>query len=617
MYLLYFVQYLFLNIATIIKKMCGIIGILQKEENSIPILIKSLIQLRNRGYDSAGIGFVNKDSIKIVKKANSFGFDVFRFLGTINDFSNCAIGHTRWATHGPKIDKNSHPHVSSDGTCIIVHNGIIQNYKEIKSKLKNYTFTSDTDSEVIATLISFHYKQTKNHEDAIIKTINELSGTWGLVIMFLDSPNTIYCIRHGSPLLITHNEDIFMVSSEQSGFCNLTSNYITLQNGDLCKATIETGKINVTYNSDYVSRNVIVNNYPQTPHPYSHWTLKEIYEQVQTCNSATNYGARINNNIVTLGGLQSNVDILKDVKNVILLGCGTSYNATCASRHYFTKKCKFNCVQVFDGAEFTKEDISKYGKTLLILVTQSGETKDLYRCLEMATGCITLGVVNVVDSLIAREVDCGCYTNCGREVAVASTKSFTSQLIVLSLIAFWFSHLHNSCLVEHALDDCRILPLQIGQILKKIQFLNVDKLDKRSIFILGKGKMEYIANEGSLKIKEMSYIHAEGYAASSLKHGPFALLDKNVIVILLINKYCKDEMLTVYEQVKSRECPIMIITDCETIDCDENDLQIPYNKNYDQILFAVALQYIAYSLALNHGIDPDFPRNLAKVVTVD
>lgn len=601
--------------------MCGIVGVLQKRSNSIPTAFNSLSKLKNRGYDSVGYGYVGIQDFNVIKKASTSDQDAFELIQSSKEFSSssasCCIGHTRWATHGSKTDYNSHPHTSFDRTCMIVHNGILENYKHIKNFLEksSYTFYSDTDSEVIANLVSYNYKEYKSCEIAIHESLKQMIGTWGLLIMFSDSPNTIYCCRHGSPLLIGFTESTFMASSEQAGFTDTIQDYISLKNGDLCKAYIdhENDNLIVKYEYDYVPRRIMTRITEISPLPYAHWTLKEIHDQTKTCSAATNYGARVKNNIVKLGGLCTNLEKLRHIKNVIILGCGTSYNAGQCARHFFTNNCAFNTVQVFDASEFKTCDVPNIGDTLVILVSQSGETRDLYNCFEKCKKCTTLGIINVVDSLISREVDCGCYTNCGRENGVASTKSFTSQLIVLSLVAFWFGHHQRIHLNQPALEDCKSLPQHAGYILEHCKWLNLNMFDdKNSVFVLGKGIMEYVAKEGSLKMKEMAYIHAEGYAGSSLKHGPFAMLDEKVIVVLLINQQNLESMLNVYEQVKSRECSVYVISDCD-IECD---CKIPYSRNYSQVLFSIALQYISYNLAIKKNINPDYPRNLAKVVTV-
>lgn len=317
-------------------------------------------------------------------------------------------------------------------------------------------------------------------------------------------------------------------------------------------------------------------------------------------------------------------DKLIEVDNLILLGCGTSYFAGLTSINYFKDLCNFNTVQIFDGADFNENDIPRNGKSALILLSQSGETKDLHRCIEIGrkNDLIIIGVVNVVDSLIARESDCGCYLNAGREVAVASTKSFTSQVILLSMIAIWFSQINNINENKRIryIQDLRRLELDIKNTLNNAenykQYLKFIE-NKKSIFILGKGNIRAIAREGSLKIKEVSYIHAEGYSGSSLKHGPFGLLEKGFPVILLdTNDNHYNKMSNVYEEIKSRYAEIITISNNNSLD-RENTIIIPYNKTYSNILTIIPLQILSYELSLLKGINPDFPRNLAKVVTVE
>ena len=331
------------------------------------------------------------------------------------------------------------------------------------------------------------------------------------------------------------------------------------------------------------------------------------------------------NNSVILGGLTEKKELLKQAKNIVLLGCGTSLNSAIFCCKSFKRMCNFNTVQVYDGAEFESSDIAKEGKTCFILVSQSGETKDLHRCINIInkTDNIILGVVNVQDSLIARESHCGVYLNAGREVAVASTKAFTSQIIVLSLIAIWFSQIHNSyeSFREEHIIAIRQLTTQVKETIdmcKPIcEKLAKELKDKLSMFILGKDKSYAIAREGSLKIKEITYIHAEGYPGSSLKHGPFGLLEKDFPVILMAPKdstYAK--MTNVYEEVKSRHAKVYFITDDK--DCKyENKIVYPSNKHYNYLLSVIPLQLLAYYISLEKGYNPDFPRNLAKVVTVE
>ena len=344
--------------------------------------------------------------------------------------------------------------------------------------------------------------------------------------------------------------------------------------------------------------------------------------------SSINKGGRIKNNSeVKLGGLEQHADALRAIKNIIILGCGTSYFAGLYGMNFFKQLCEFNTVQVFDGAEFAEQDIPRVGDTAFILVSQSGETKDLHRCIDIAKArnIVAIGIINVVDSLIAREVDCGIYCNAGKEVGVASTKAFTSQVVCMSMAAIWFAKLHNvnekkrlqmvgdlhnlSADIKSALDGCS---MRVAEISAKITATNM--------FVLGKGRDEYIAKEGALKIKEISYIHSEGYSSSSLKHGPFALLDETFPVIILnLDRSHRDKTLNCYQEVASRRAPILMISNDETIlnDVECDVIFVPENKTYASLLGIIPIQLLAYHLSVNRGINPDKPKNLAKVVTVE
>ena len=601
--------------------MCGIIAILSKKD-IIKEIICALYQLQNRGYDSVGIGYINDNNIFIKKYASTNTSDSLDKLknNSKNTNSNCVIGHTRWATHGPKTKINAHPHYSMNKKIYLVHNGIIENYSELKQCLidEEYIFYSQTDTEVIANLIEYYYIDN-SIEVAIKKTTQRLSGTYGLCIMCSDKLNKIYVIRKGSPLLVGKNECSVIVTSEVSGFNNLVNNYIVIDNNDLVVLEKNTYTTNKSYKENIVNHSDL----SLSCKPYKHWMIKEIYEQENTILRTINNGGRIKDNHISLGGLYNSRDLLKNVTNIILLGCGTSYFACMIGKIYFQNFNVFDSIQYLDGSDFTDKDIPRNGVTLLILCSQSGETKDLHRCLEIGSNknCIMLGVVNVVDSLIAREVHCGVYLNACREVSVASTKSFTSMCLVLSLISIWFYQLkvtrQNTNIIRN-IKNIQCLSKQIGVTLDicKTELLKyLYKLDKRSMFILGRGKMEAVSREGSLKIKEVSYIHAEGYSTSSLKHGPFALLEVGFPVILVIDTTNKYFGLNAYEEIKSRGAFILVITEIEDLEVNEK-IVVPYNKDYQEIINVVVFQYLAYLLSIKKRINPDKPRNLAKVVTV-
>jgi glucosamine--fructose-6-phosphate aminotransferase (isomerizing) len=612
--------------------MCGIFGIVSKtKQNICEKIIQGLIQLQNRGYDSSGFSILGPDNSIVVEKYASTrsenSLDKLQYLVPKQPQSCIGIGHNRWATHGQKNDTNAHPHVSSCSQFALVHNGIIENYLELKNELldEDFTFVSQTDSEVIVNLISFYYRQTNDTKISIELTIGKLQGTYGIIVLDSLTPDKLFCVRNGSPLLIGKNEgDCIIATSEQSGFCNLVSNYITLQNDDIC--IIDRTNLEIKTSGKYEKSMVSFGSRDLTPHPFAHWTLKEIHYQPSVVLNAINNGGRIAGpSRVKLGGLS--VDTLIDVNNIVILGCGTSYFAALYGMHFFKRLCNLNTVQVFDGADFSEYDIPKQGKTALILVSQSGETKDLHRCIEIAerNRMVTIGVINAVDSLIAREVDCGVYCNAGVEVGVASTKAFTSQVVCLSLIAIWFSQIHqvNEHLRTKVISDLQNLSNDFKNAIehtkdqiKQLAETMVSCSSNNNMFVLGKGTDEYIAKEGSLKVKEISYVHCEGYSASSLKHGPFALLDEDfpVIILDLDNKH-RTKVLNCIEEVHSRNAPITVISNSR--ETKGNQICVPYNASYASLLGIVPLQLLAYYMSIRRSINPDKPKNLAKVVTVE
>ncbi len=604
--------------------MCGITACIS--QNCVEILFNGLVQLQNRGYDSAGITSLDQNFI-----TTKFASDEERALVKLERCKNehlkskIGIAHTRWATHGPKTDVNSHPHISYNGNFALVHNGIIENYKLLKQELKqnNINCISETDSEIIVNLIEFYY-QSLSCMEALNKVLSLLEGTWSLVILCKNEPNTLYCTRKGSPLLIGEHNNIAIVASEQSAFCNRLINYIALNNQDICMISLENEKINITTKESYTKIPVQNLSSELFLENYKYWTEKEIYEQTDSSLRAISFGVRLlSTGKVKLDGLESHLEQLIGIDNIILLGCGTSYFAGLCGKRYLKYLCDFNTVQVIDGAELELNDIPNQGKTAFILLSQSGETKDLYRCLEMTKDLdiIKIGVVNVVDSLIAREMDCGYYLNAGREIGVASTKSFTSQVIILSMIAIWFSQIKNINLSKRTsyIQDLRKLYIDIEQTMKNC---DIDVLlplfkDQNNCFILGKEIGHAIACEAALKIKELSYIHAEGYSSSSIKHGPFALLKKDFPVILIapMNTYFSKNM-NIYEEMKSRHANVIVVT-------NNTELKLPNivltanNDSYNDLLCLIPLQLLAFKLSLYRGYNPDLPRNLAKVVTVE
>ena len=606
--------------------MCGIVAYLGSEPYE-EFVISGLKLLQNRGYDSVGISCIENGGLETMKFASSNTFDSLGKLETHvlekKRISSCAIGHTRWATHGGKTDVNAHPHHDNKNRIAIVHNGIIENFQDIKSKLleKGYFFKSQTDTEVISVLIGFHLDNNETIENAIQKTVEELSGTWALVIIHCDYPNKIWITRNGSPLLLGMEDEYIMIASEQIAFANYINKYIVLDNHDLIEISKEERTIKYNKNIHrYVVKEKNHGTIELTPTGYEHWMLKEIMEQPDAIIRSTNNGGRIEDNIsVKLGGLDSCKSRLLEVNHLIILGCGTSFHAGLWSLDIFKNLDVFDTVVAYDGAEFGIKDIPKKGKSAVILLSQSGETLDLHRCIQIAKDydLITIGIVNVVDSLIARESICGVYLNSGRENSVASTKSFTNQCVVLAMVAIWFSQNRGTCIEKRKkmISDLRNVSFQMQSILNNSDsVLHIVKniLQTKSLFILGKGRSEAIAKEASLKLKEIAYIHAEGYSSSALKHGPFALIEKGLpIIILDIDGEHRDKNRNAYQEILARDAYVIKISDMD------GDLIINNNATFGGLLANVYIQLISYYIALEKGHNPDYPRNLAKVVTVE
>lgn len=624
--------------------MCGICAYIGYENSFIKSYM-GILKLLNRGYDSVGIVTIQNidDQLPL--------FITHKYASDDNEMADTkilrhqhehngtiSVAHSRWRTSGGKTDKNSHPHQDTYNKFSLAHNGIIENYIELKHFLEqnNYTFKSETDTEVIVNLISYYYflNDKKDPTNAIKLALSKLEGTYALVIVCIDTPDSIYCVRHGSPLLIgfAPNKSFCMVASEHYGFDKRITSYISTNVNDIIILSKNNGIVEMHSCESNVYSPKIINlmDVVQSCQPYAHWTLKEINDQTVSSLNALNGKGRIDlDGIVKLGGLDKNVDDLTQCDNLIMLACGTSYHSALLSSHIFKDFNVFNTIQVIDGAEFVLGDIPKMGKTCIIFISQSGETKDLHICLEICKEARErelfdlsfVGVINVVDSLIAREVDCGVYLNCGREFAVASTKAFTSQVIVLTLIAIWFDQQKNGYREIHKDYATRLLRLPID--IKTTIELNEDKCknlamtleNKKSVFLLGRGKFEAIAKEGSLKLKEIGYIHAEGYSSLALKHGPYALLDDGYPVILLTPRN-KDFVRNqgILDELKGRDAFVIGISDANLSDKYDVQFEIP-SGSYTEITSVVVLQLIAYYLGIQKGINVDFPKGLAKCVT--
>ncbi len=553
---------------------------------------------------------------------------------------------SRRATHGGKTDENAHPHTDSSGKIALVHNGILNNANELRRILQaeGHVFTSQTDTEVIVKLIGKYYEEgnKKKKGSMSLKEATEIAldrcvGTWGLAIVCTDTPDEMVVACNGSPLVIGMGTDRTFVASETSAFNRYTKNFISMNDGEIGVLHSDGRTLDLSRKQVAPDQQVKL-----SPAPYAHWTLKELTEQPEAIAQSLNFGGRMTHDRVILSGLDRNEETMSKIKHMTLSACGTSLNAAKYGEKLMKTLGSFDSVSAIDAAETETKDFpcsNNPQSTGLIVVSQSGETKDVHRVVvnAMKEGITALSVVNAVGSLIARTTKLGVYCNAGRENAVASTKAFTTQVTVLTLIAVWFKEcrdriagVRHSVEVERVKDALMRLPITMGICMKtcRKQCKEVaERLkDKEHCFVLGKGFAEPVAQEGALKIKEMCYLHAEGYSGGALKHGPFALIEDKTgkfgatpIIMFILDDQHAHHMISAAEEVKARGAELIIITDKPSLarDLDPNPIVIPQNGHLTALTGVIPLQLIAYELALIRGINPDTPRNLAKAVTVD
>lgn len=607
--------------------MCGIIGVVG-DTDSVSTIIDGLSILESRGYDSAGVATVS-DGGEIVTTKFASGATanaIARLREHLPEHvgNRFGIGHTRWATHGGKTDANAHPHSDMKNRLALVHNGVIENSHALKASLEaaGVVFKSQTDTEVIAQLIGKYLDDGEALDVAMKHALAKLEGTWGVAVVSPLMPNTILAARNGSPLVVGVGRGTMYVASEPSAFNNQTREFIALQNGEFALITPE-GTTLDTSRVELAPEEVI----ELSPAPFDHWTIKEIMEQPDALARTLNHGARIPTDLdVKLGGLERNKETLLGIKHLVIAACGTSLHAGMYGALAMRALKAFDTVQVVDASEITEHHFAPHGAGLLV-ISQSGETKDTHRALVIAQerGVPTFSVVNAVGSLIARSTKCGVYLNAGREHAVASTKAFSTQVVALEMIAAWFS-MHRGTEAErrrHLIDELRRLPTLVKIALNTrdaVKEIAKTLVDAEHCFVLGKGPCESIAREGALKIKEITYLHAEGYAGGALKHGPFALIVENTPVILCIFDDQHGQLMrTAAEEVRARGARTIIITDNPKLaeGVATETIIVPKNGVLTGLVANIPMQILAYELAVLKGINPDRPRNLAKAVTVD
>ncbi|KAL7564173.1 hypothetical protein ACA910_021147 [Epithemia clementina (nom. ined.)] len=622
---------------------CGIAGVVgTSNHDARDFLLESLSILKYRGYDSAGMGTMSHEGGKIVitKFANNGdkadAIDLVRAHSHRSENHSIGIAHTRWATHGGQTDENAHPHTDSSGKIALVHNGTINNSSALRRELQNmgHKFSSQTDTEVIAKLIGHYYNQSDKPSvmEATRKALARCDGTWGLCIMCSDTPDELVVACNGSPLVVGVIGDRTLVANDTDVFKRYTKNFISLNDGDIGVLhadgrTLDLSKAQTVPDEEsYVS-----------PDPFPHWTLKELTEQPAAVGQALGFGGRLGSDRIHLGGLDPVAGRLSKIEHMALSACGSSLNAARYGERLMKHLGSFDSVTTFDAAETEMNDFpcpQNVEKTGLIVVSQSGETKDVVTVVNnaMEQGINVMSVVNTVGCLIARTTKLGVYCHAGREYAVTSTKAFTSEVTVLALIAIWFRQLRDQrsgaqmpLSVIQLREALTRLPMTFGMTLKTRDHCKriAKRLEnKEHCFVLGKGYGEPIAMEGALKIKEMSYLHAEGYSGGALKHGPFALIeDQNgkygatPIIMLVLDDHHASHMRTAAEEVRARGGDVIIITDKAELakDLDDDPIIIPNNGPLTALAAVLPLQMIAYELALLRGINPDTPRNLAKV----
>ena len=612
--------------------MCGIIGYIGNKKAE-PILINGLLRLEYRGYDSAGISTIEKNGLKTIK--NKGRVSELEKVSGINDLTGTiGIGHTRWATHGKPSSTNSHPHMDNSKKFAVVHNGIIENYADLKDFLKsqNYTFLSETDTEVIPNLIHYYYQTSKNTEskkllEAVSNTIKMLKGSYALEILCSDFPDNMIVVRKDSPLVIGKGLNENYISSDIPAILSFTKDFYLLNDNELAfisRDSIEFYDSNLN-KIEKIAQNITWNAGAAEKNGYPDFMLKEINEQPMAIRETI--GSRITSNsksiIPDLDGL--NKSYLSSINKISIVACGTAMHAGLAGKTLFETLCEIP-VEVEAASEFRYRNPLINEKTLCIFISQSGETADTIAALKLAKskGSKTLAISNVIGSSISREADFIIYTHAGPEIAVASTKAYTSQIVLLAIIAINFAEKLNlnKEKLEELKKDILLLPSQLEEILGNIQNIKnfAQKIYKeKDIFFIGRGIDYTVALEGSLKLKEISYIHSEAYPSGELKHGPIALIENDVTVIsILTNRLLVEKSISNIQEVVTRGAKTFIVTNQELNHKFDEVIQIPKtNTLISPVLSIVPLQLLSYYISKEKGLDVDKPRNLAKSVTVE
>ena len=611
--------------------MCGIVGYVGPEEAG-PILLQGLKRLEYRGYDSAGIALLNGSGVQVVKRPGKLS-SLEQAVQDAAPAGNCGIAHTRWATHGAPNELNAHPHTSSEGDIALVHNGIIENANDIRTQLSaiGYVFTSETDTEAIVHLIDRLWVEGEPLEDVVAAALRRVEGAYGIAVVSSRDPGKLVIARNGSPLLIGVGKNgETLAGSDAAAVIALTRDVVYLDDGDYAVLDMDGYRIKnihgaqvnrtrheVTWNLEAIEKG-----------GYEHFMLKEIFEQPSSLRDVMRGRLLEEDGDSRLGGIADHQPDLSRVKRVVITACGTSWHAALLGEYMIEELARIP-VEVEYASEFRYRNPVLEDGTLVLAISQSGETADTLAALREAKhrGISTMGVVNVVGSTIARETDYGIYLHAGPEIGVASTKAFTSQLVALALVTLNIGRRRHLSVVQGGgiVRALKELPAQVEKVLEldvQIRRLAEAYADARNFLYLGRGLQFPVALEGALKLKEVSYIHAEGYPAAEMKHGPIALIDQDMpVVVLAPRDAVYHKVVSSVEEVKARHGRIIAVVTDEAPELEgkvDHVIRVPQTIALLQpVLTTVPLQLLAYHMAMIRGSDVDQPRNLAKSVTVE
>ena len=608
--------------------MCGIVGYIGNQQ-AAPILLNGLSRLEYRGYDSAGIAVCNNGKIDMIKSKGR--------LKVLSELTHdgatlpgmMGIGHTRWATHGSPSDVNAHPHFNQDKSIVVVHNGIIENYLKLKKKLEKhgYQFVSETDTEIIAHLLDYYYQG--NPLQAITKIMHRMEGSYALGIIFKEHPKELYAVRKDSPLIVGHTDGGSIIASDVPAVLRYTREVYFIENEEIVRMTEDSMEF-FSVDEEPISKESVRFEWDVNAAEkggYEHFMLKEMYEQPKAVIDT--FSPRIKDNGIVIEELGMTDEEIRKVQKIMIVACGSASHVGYTSKYILEGLARIP-VEVDMASEFRYRNPLLDENTLVVVISQSGETADTLAALREAKeqGARVLGVVNVVGSSIAREADNVMYTWAGPEIAVATTKAYTAQLIAMYLLAMKFAYVRgqlSSGELGGMLGEMKALPAQIEMILnnrEKIQRFANRYLAARDIFFIGRGIDHAISMEGSLKLKEISYIHSEAYAAGELKHGTISLVEEGTLVAaVLTQKSLYKKMISNMEEVRTRGAFVMAVTvegNTEVEKAADYVIYIPEtNKYFTNSLAIIPLQLFAYYIAVGRGCDVDKPRNLAKSVTVE